>query len=174
MSDERSGDHHQTKDGFPNNGDLGKGDPNTGDPDKGDPCKGDTGSGEEQLGTLLAALSPELRAGELVFCSFAGAAYGDHVALGPVAAMAEEEGLTLVIPRAKADAAKIAYAEVFRCISLGVHSSLTAVGLTAAFSAVLTQLGISANVIAGFHHDHIFVPAEHAVDALAALESLSL
>lgn len=130
-------------------------------------------NGEQELATLLAKLSPELRAGEFVFCSFAGATYGDHSALGPVAAFAEEEGLTLVIPRSKADTAKIPYPEVFRCISLRVHSSLTAVGLTAAFATVLMQRGISANVIAGYYHDHIFVPADRAADALAAVESLS-
>jgi hypothetical protein len=46
------------------------------------------------------------------------------------------------------------------------------VGLTAAVSAALTREGISANVIAAYYHDHIFVPeadAERALDALRAL-----
>jgi hypothetical protein len=59
-----------------------------------------------------------------------------------------------------------------RMITLTVHSSLAAVGLTAAFSARLAREGIGANVVAAFHHDHIFVPAADAERALAALKAL--
>jgi hypothetical protein len=57
-------------------------------------------------------------------------------------------------------------------ISLTVHSSLEAVGLTAAFARALAEAGISANVIAGWHHDHILVPWARRHDALAALERM--
>ena len=57
----------------------------------------------------------------------------------------------------------------FRRITLGVNSSLEAVGLTAAVASTLTAIGISANVVAAFHHDHVFVPADRAEDALACL-----
>ena len=53
-----------------------------------------------------------------------------------------------------------------------VHSSLAAVGLTAAVAAALADHGISANVVAAFYHDHIFVPAERAEEALAALRAI--
>jgi hypothetical protein len=49
---------------------------------------------------------------------------------------------------------------------------LDAVGLTAAFSSKLAEHGISANVIAGYFHDHIFVQKEHAEKAIAALNEL--
>ncbi len=58
-------------------------------------------------------------------------------------------------------------------ITLQVHSALEAVGLTAAVSHVLTGAGISANVIAGYTHDHVFVPVERADDAMSVLATLS-
>lgn len=45
-------------------------------------------------------------------------------------------------------------------------------GLTAAVSRALADAGLSCNVVAGFHHDHLFVPyedAEHAVEILRRL-----
>lgn len=38
---------------------------------------------------------------------------------------------------------------------------------------VLYEAGISANVIAGYHHDHILVPWEKRFAALEALRALS-
>lgn len=126
-------------------------------------------AGETDLQTLLASLSPRLNTGEYIFASFANAAYGDHAALNPVASMAEAEGLTLVVPKQKADEYQISYEAVFCGITLEVHSSLEAVGMTAAFAKKLTERGVSANVIAGFYHDHIFVQASDKDKAMAAL-----
>ena len=58
-------------------------------------------------------------------------------------------------------------------ITLQVHSALGAVGLTAAVSRVLTEAGISANVVAGFTHDHLFVPHDRADDAVRTLVALT-
>lgn len=129
-------------------------------------------NGEENLDKLLASMSPVLIDGEFVFASFAAARYGENAQLEPVAAVSESEGLTLVVPRAKADEHGLDYDSVFRCITLSVHSSLGAVGLTAAFSRKLTEHGISANVIAGYYHDHIFVPCDDADKAISALAEL--
>ena len=118
-------------------------------------------------------MAPELIEGEFVFCSFDSARYGDHAELAPLASMPEQEGLTLVIPAAQADEHGITYDTAFRCITLQVHSSLEAVGLTAAFSDKLTEHGLSANVIAGFYHDHIFIQSDVADHALAALRELA-
>ncbi|MDG1438394.1 MAG: ACT domain-containing protein, partial [Emcibacteraceae bacterium] len=63
------------------------------------------------------------------------------------------------------------YEGIYKKITLNVHSSLEAVGLTAAFSNALTQAGISANVIAGYYHDHIFVPVNDVQKAMVALNS---
>ena len=130
-------------------------------------------TGERNLDTLLAAMSPVLIAGKYVFCSFENSQYGDHTELKPIAACKEPEGLTLVIPKSKADEKGLHYETTHRGILLRVHSSLEAVGLTAAFSAKLAEHGISANVIAGFYHDQIFVQSNHARRALAALEELA-
>ena len=84
----------------------------------------------------------------------------------------EAEGLTLLIAPAEARALGLPDRPLFRRITLGVHSSLEAVGLTAAVSAALTEAGISANLVAAFHHDHVFVPADRAEAALACLRRL--
>ena len=127
--------------------------------------------GETDLASLLSSLHPELVAGEFVFCTLKNARYGGYAELSPLASFQEREGLTLVLPRHSADVAGFGYDCVFRCITLAVHSSLEAVGLTAAVAARLAGRDISANVIAGYYHDHIFVPSERAVDALALLDS---
>jgi hypothetical protein len=118
--------------------------------------------GETDLARLLRALRPVLHAEP----------YGFTLQPGPVpgafATVAEEEGLTVVAPLALVPAE-----EGFARISLGVHSALSAVGPTAALSAALAAQGVGANVIAGLHHDHIFVPWDRATDAMEALAALS-
>ena len=118
---------------------------------------------------LLASMSPKLMDGEFVFCSFQDAQYRDYFDLEPIAAINESEGLTLIIPKSKADERDMNYGSVFGGITLNIHSCLEAVGLTAAFSSKLTEHGISANVIAGYYHDHIFVQREYAEKAIEAL-----
>jgi len=118
-------------------------------------------------------MSPRLLEGEYIFCSFPNSRYGHHNTLEPLASFQETEGLTLIIPKAKADEYEIAYTSTYKGITLSVHSSLEAVGLTAAFSTQLTEHGISANVIAGYYHDHIFVNTDEAQDALTALMDLT-
>ncbi|MFT5114526.1 MAG: hypothetical protein ACI8P9_003864 [Parasphingorhabdus sp.] len=130
-------------------------------------------TGETNLEKLLKSMSPVLLNGKYVFCTFRTARYGDYVDLEPVASMVESEGLTLVIPKNKADERGLAYESTFACITLKVHSSLDAVGLTAVFSKKLTEHDISANVIAGFFHDHIFVQLKDAEKALFALNELT-
>jgi len=67
----------------------------------------------------------------------------------------------------------LAYEFVAAWITLQVHSALEAVALTAAISHALTEAGVSANVVAGYTHDHVFVPLERADDAMRALGTLS-
>ena len=64
------------------------------------------------------------------------------------------------------------YSLVCVWITLTIHSSLEAVGLTAAVSSALTEANISCNVVAAYYHDHIFVPiadADRAMNVLLAL-----
>jgi len=127
-------------------------------------------TGERDLPTLLAQLAPVLMEGEFVFLSFPDAHYGDHAELAPVAACRESEGWTLVVPKATADAHGLAYQGTFQAITLSVHSSLQAIGLSAWVAQRLAEHQISANVVAGFYHDHIFVPTGDSERALIALK----
>lgn len=117
-------------------------------------------------------MQPNLREPEYVFCTVPAASYGDYQQYQPLASFAEEEGLTLVLERPQALSAGFDCSASFKAISLSVHSSLEAVGLTAAVSTVLAEQGISANVIAAFYHDHLFVPAADAQRALDCLTQL--
>jgi hypothetical protein len=131
-------------------------------------------SGITNLQTLLRDMSPHLRKQVYVFCTFSQARYGDHSHLYPLASFAEDEGLTLVLEQGVADAYKIPYETTLRCITLTVHSSLEAVGLTAAIASKLKDRNISANVIAAFFYDHVFVTADRADDAMQALKEFAV
>ena len=121
------------------------------------------------LGRLLASMEPVLAGDEYGYACVAGLPAG----LPVFATVSEAEGLTLVALAADLAAAGIAYQGGWARISLTVQSDLAAVGLTAAIATALAGRGISANVIAGFHHDHIFVQAGRADEAMAALRALS-
>ena len=128
-------------------------------------------TGETNLKTLLASMSPRLDDTGWVF-----AKVDEEEALrfsaSAIASFREAEGLTLVLPQSAADGLETVSAPMSR-ITLEVHSSLEAVGLTAAVAGVLAEEGISANVIAAYYHDHIFVPKASADRALAVLRGLS-
>lgn len=128
--------------------------------------------GELSLTALLAGMQPELQPGEFVFCHWPAASLADHEALNPLGVFVENEGLTLILPRSTAEGTGLEFNGVFRQITLRVHSSLQAVGLTAAVAGRLAECGISANVVAAYFHDHIFVPADRADEALLALSAL--
>ncbi len=88
------------------------------------------------------------------------------------ARIVEDEGTTLIAPQAVLTAMGITAPEAWARISLTVQSDLEAVGLTAALATALAGRGISANVVAGFHHDHIFVQWDRRVDAMQALSDV--
>ena len=129
-------------------------------------------SGITDINELLSSMQPALVDKSFVFCTVKGQ-LADYVALDPVATFRESESLTLVVSQAAADQAGLDYEGVFRQITLTVHSSLEAVGLTAAVSTALAGQDISANVIAAYYHDHVFVPSAQAEQALSALQALS-
>lgn len=125
------------------------------------------------LDVLLRDMRPDLRPGEYVYCTVASEEAGDWPSLSPLGFFREDEGVTLILERAVADRAGLPYGPVMRCITLTVHSALEAVGLTAAVAAALTRHGISANVVAAYYHDHVFVPARDAERALSALAEVT-
>lgn len=129
---------------------------------------------ETDLRQLLASLRPDVVPGEFVFVSLATAA-GDTATAASVAlaTVREDEGTTYVVSRPDADRFGWPYGFVAAWITLRVRSALDAVGLTAAVATALTDDGISVNVLAGAHHDHLLVPAHRVDDALAALARIS-
>ncbi len=121
------------------------------------------------LPRLLSSLQPQLHRGRYVYCTVESVPPG----IDPVVTVAEAEGITVVVPAEQAEQAGLT--GVFPCawITLLVPSALHAVGLTAAVAAALTRDGIGCNVVAGYHHDHLFVPGDRADDAMAALAALA-
>ena len=129
--------------------------------------------GEMDLKNILKTLSPKLLEPVYVFCSLPTLSYGDLASINPLASVQEPEGLTLVVRAEDAQREGLASNGLFRCIRLEVHSSLESVGLTAKISAALAANGISANMLAGTHHDHVLVPHLRALEALEIMEKLS-
>ncbi len=128
-------------------------------------------AGISDIKELLKSISPTMCEGEYVFCSVPGE-YSDYAHLKPRASFVEPEGMTLIVTVEAANESRLIYEGVYKQITLTVHSSLDAVGLTAAVSTKLASYGISANVVAAYYHDHVFVQKEKASRALAALREL--
>lgn len=126
------------------------------------------GQGETDLGVLLRTMRPEPVGGDWFF-----ATVDSPAGIDAAATVREPEGVTVVVDRAEAERIGAATTHAYRWITLRVHSSLDAVGLTAAVSAELAAHGISCNVIAGAFHDHLLIPAGRADEALRALAALS-
>jgi hypothetical protein len=122
------------------------------------------------LRRLLGALQPRRNAGVYAFVTVSGDF--DAVALQPLATFREPEDTTLVVeePRARAAGLPILFRAAW--LTLGVHSDLAAVGLSAAVASALAGAGIACNVIAAAHHDHLFVPLDDVDAALAVLSAL--
>jgi hypothetical protein len=128
-------------------------------------------SGENNLDVLLKTMRPKLNTGDYVFCTI-GESFSIDFA-NVVLFFKEEEGNTLVLRREVADRLKLDYSFVASWITLTVHSSLEAVGLTAAFSKALADEHISCNVVAAFYHDHIFVDHKDSLRAMQILNAFS-
>lgn len=128
--------------------------------------------GETDLAKLLASLDPVLDALEY---GYAMVPLGQAMPVGfePLASVREDEGLTLIAPADDLAAAGIAGANGWARITMMVQSSLEAVGMTAAMATALTKAGISANVVAAYHHDHLFVPWTRRDEAVAILRALA-
>ena len=127
---------------------------------------------ERALDALLRHMKPELCPGSFVFCTIPP---NDSIpaTVSPLLTFREQEGTTLVILREEAEAAGLRYAFASRLITLTAHSSLDAVGFLAAITARLAAAGISVNAVSAFHHDHLFVPADRADEAMAVLQDMS-
>lgn len=129
-------------------------------------------SGITDLDELLHSMNPKLVEDEYVFCTVSGE-LKEYVELNPIATFIESEGLTLILEKSVAEKNGISFEGSYSQITLTVHSSLEAVGLTAAVANKLASKGVSANVIAAYYHDHIFVQTSKAEAAVSALKDFS-
>lgn len=125
--------------------------------------------GDTDLDRLLAGMAPLLHPERYVWVTAPALPSG----LDPLATIREDEGLSAVV-RAD-DAAAHGLRGTFPCagITLRVHSALEAVGFLAVIARALSDAGISTNAVAGFHHDHLFVPWDRRDDAMAVLRELT-
>ena len=121
---------------------------------------------------MVRGMNPELRPGRFVFCSPAQDVDLSPLIAHAIATFREEEGLSLLLPETIAEAHGLKASEPMCQITLRVYSDLSGIGLTAAVSAALTEKAIPCNVIAATLHDHVFVTADKAQAALAALKDL--
>ena len=124
-------------------------------------------TGETDLHLMLRELHPIVVDGEYVIVSLPSRAKVEAMAV-----VVEAEGFTHVVTRSTADRSGWPYDFVAGWITLQVHSSLAAVGMTAAVSSALADEGISCNVLAGYFHDHLlvsFADVDRALDILRRL-----
>lgn len=127
-------------------------------------------AGEKDLAKLIQQMIPKLNEDDYVFVTVKDTNKINRA--DTICEFKEDEGVTIVIEKNKADQLNLAYEFVLSWITLTVHSSLEAVGLTAVFSVALTKYNISCNVIAGYYHDHIFVEKKDAKKAIEVLANL--
>ena len=86
-----------------------------------------------------------------------------------LAVFGEDEGTSLILPDEVARDLGFAVEMPMSRITLSVHSALDGVGLTAAVASALAEALIPCNVVAAYHHDHVFVPEELAEAAMSIL-----
>jgi hypothetical protein len=127
--------------------------------------------GEKNVDSLLKTMNPVLNQGDYVFCiSKEGS---QAIMQNAVMIFKEAEGFTYILDKNIADTLQLEYSFVAAWITLTVHSSLEAVGLTAAFSKALADENISCNVVAAFFHDHLFVDKKDAEKTMQVLRRFS-
>ena len=119
--------------------------------------------GDTDLDRLLAGMAPLLHPTRYVFVT------DPPDGLPSLATIREDEGLSAIVTADDADAHGLTGEFPCAGITLRVHSALEAVGFLAAVTRALADAGIGTNPVAGFHHDHLFVPWDRRHDAMAAL-----
>ena len=128
-------------------------------------------SGEKDLQKLLKNMKPEHNSGDYVFCKIEKV---ENINLNEIEMLfKEKEAFTLILKKENAEKLNLEYSVVMSWITLSVHSSLDAIGLTAAFSNALSEHEISCNVVAAYYHDHIFIDKKDTVRAMEILSSFS-
>jgi uncharacterized protein len=129
-------------------------------------------SGETEVKILLMNMQPHLHESSYVFCSVDLDTF-EQLPFKPLGSFFEAEGVSLTIREEQAGDIDLGYDSIWACITLNVHSSLTAVGFLAAITSKLAEAGISVNPVSAYYHDHLFVPWERRTQAMDALLELS-
>ena len=124
------------------------------------------------LHEILQSLNPTLSEEPIVFVTIPTKSLLQVMGYEPLGMFQEKEGTTLILHKEIAKGNGLEFGTEYRKITLNVHSSLESVGLTAIVSSTLAKAGISANIWAGFYHDHLFIRKEDAVTALEILRNL--
>jgi hypothetical protein len=129
-------------------------------------------SGETDLAALISGMRPDLQPGLFVFCTLP-ADRPIPAGTDPVMIFREAEGRTLILREEEARGAGLRETFPCRMITLEIHSALEAVGFLAAITARLAAAGMGVNPVSAFFHDHLFVPADRAGEAVAILEAIA-
>lgn len=127
--------------------------------------------GETDLKTLIATMRPHLHGSPYVFCTVNREA-DVGLPVSPVGTFQEEEGMTLILTQQQALDQGLAFEMLWACVTLTVHSALSAVGFLAAITTRLAEAGVSVNPVSAYYHDHLFVPWERRQEVVAILEDL--
>lgn len=126
----------------------------------------------ETRSDMISNMTPELQSGCFVFATIPDGKKPTDLIQTAISVFKEREGISLILPLEVAEEAGISVEDKMCCITLNVYSSLQGVGLTAAVSNALGESGIACNMVAAYHHDHVFVPAEKTDQAMQVLVSL--
>lgn len=124
------------------------------------------------IGELLKSMDPTLSPVRYAFATIEKTVV-DQLNISPVLTFVEDEGVTLILRQEDAINAHIEHEFICQKITLSVHSALAAVGFMAAISEKLRQVGVPCNVVAGYHHDHLFIPVDKVEIAMTALNELA-
>ena len=81
----------------------------------------------------------------------------------------EKEGITFLVSKSVAEKHNVSFNQLWALITVETVTSLSATGITAHISGLLSRANIPCNMIAAFHHDYLFVPLESAKKAMVVL-----
>ncbi|MFT4959139.1 MAG: hypothetical protein ACI92Z_000212 [Paracoccaceae bacterium] len=121
---------------------------------------------------MISGMTPVVQPGSYVFISTEDPTLVASLSSQAISTFKEEEGMSMLIPVELAKKSELSVDQPMSCITLNVYSSLEGVGLTAAVSTALGDNSIPCNMVAAFHHDHVFVPSEMCDRAIEVLTSL--
>lgn len=121
---------------------------------------------------MICGMTPLEQPGDYVFAIAAEPAQIASLTPHALATFKEAEGLSMILPLEVARRAALDLSSPMRCITLNVYSSLEGVGLTSAVASALGEASIPCNMVAAFHHDHVFVPSDKCAQALDILKAL--